>query len=64
MLRAQKKIKMDTHEGYCILFGPIQSLESVSASPQTYLRPRPLPRHLFEAKLLVIATVKKIDNRR
>jgi len=41
------KIGYATYEGYCMLFGPRQSSESVSASPHTYFRPRPPPSHFL-----------------
>lgn len=53
-----QNIKLATYEGYCILFGPIQSSESVNASPHTYFRPRPLPSHFLAPYAHVNAVIR------
>jgi len=46
-----------------MLFGPIQSSESVSASPHTYFRPRPLPSHFLAPYAYVKAVIISIRPR-
>lgn len=48
--------------GYCILLGPIQSGESVNASPQTYFNPRPFPSHFFAAYTSVATATRTMIN--
>lgn len=52
------KTYVATYAGYCMLFGPKQSSGSVSASPHTYFRPRPLPSHFSAAYVYVNVVIR------
>lgn len=51
--------KETTHAGYGELFGPVQSFESVSASPHTYFKPMPLPSHFLAEQRWTALVVSK-----
>lgn len=46
-----------------MLFGPIQSAESVSASPHTYFKPNPFPSHFFAPYTWAHAVITRIRPR-
>lgn len=53
---AGEALSEDTYDGYCTLFGPIQSAGSVSASPHTYFKPRSFPSHFLAPWAHVVTT--------